>query len=147
MVAPNHEPQSAHYPTPEQLALLQAGPGEVIRSVVTELVTAAEYSVERGWQLGDLNNFPIHFCKPSFFTNLYREAPWRQRFAIMHPELTAELEDLVRPLPHRTVDESTDPSVALKFASAYDLMVHMVDRADQYVLRDDGTVDRYLLIG
>ncbi len=127
--------------SPEQNAALEAGPGRVTNPAGPFLASTSE--------MKHLNNFFMYFDTntDSFISNMYRQLPYRQRFAIIYPELTAELEAHVAGGYNPVGDTSfMETSLGRLFADAYDLMRDQVDMADPGVLLD-GEVNRYLLWG
>jgi hypothetical protein len=134
--------------SPEIVAALEQGPGMVQIPVVDELVTAEEFIAEHLQTEGfeSLGNFSGYFLPVESYSGaIYRGMACRQRFAILYPELTAELEGLAAagvsttwPGPEGIVDK--------RFAHAYTLMSGLVDRNDAAVVTSDGQVDSLLLV-
>lgn len=125
----------------DQIAALEAGPGRVINPAGLFLTPASE--------LPHLNNFFMYFESgvDSFIIGIYREQPYRKRFSIIYPDLTAQLEAEVAS-GHRFVGDFSfmDNPTGRLFAMAYDLMRDQVDLSDPQLI-SDGKVNNYLLWG
>ena len=144
--------------TPDQMAALEAGPGLVTNPVASELITPDEYrsaeyrsvNNEFGRRInidGGLGNFSAFFAPPgTAVTDAYRATPSRQRFAIIYPTFTAQLEELVSEGFTTHLDSSTGYILDPTFIEAYRLMVPLVDRSDPGVLQSDGEVSSLYLL-
>jgi hypothetical protein len=110
-------------PTPEQLRLLDAGPGRVTRRAPQWAFSSSEEFIEVA------NNFYLAFLimdsMPDGFKDIYRKRPAFQRFAILFPEQLAELEALLE-----TTGRKMGADNAIRLHEAYQLMVQLVDCRD-----------------
>lgn len=141
MVSPEqYHPSPDKELSPEQIAAIEAGPGFVTNPAGPFLAPVSE--------LGHLNNFFMYFAGPeTFIGGIYHQLPYRQRFGILYPELTVELETHVASGYNPVGDISfMETPTGRLFATAYDLMRDQVDVADPGVL-ENGQVRRYLLWG
>jgi hypothetical protein len=111
-------------PTPEQLRLLDAGPGRVTRRAPQWVFSSLEEFVEVA------NNFYLAFLimdsMPDGFKDIYRKRPAFRRFAILFPEQLAELEALLEETGRKMGADN-----AARLYEAYQLMVRLVDRDDR----------------
>lgn len=134
-------PNPYNWLSAEQIIALEAGPGRVTNPAGPFLAPASE--------IKHLNNFFMYFdtSPDSFIAGMYRELPYRQRFGIAYPELTAELEAHVAS-GYNPVGDTLfmETSTGRLFAAAYDLMRDQVDMSDPGMVVD-GEVNRYLLWG
>ena len=120
----------------EQLEQLHAGPGTVRTPV--DILSSSDIK-------NNLGNFYLHFLRSGMIPDIYRQQPHFQRFTIIYPDLTDELE--------RTLDEGTRGLTQLgeqlhslpALLNAYELMRGLVDANDPGVTQS-GVIDNKFLI-
>lgn len=129
--------------TPEQLALLDAGPGQVKHPARLATLYEVEARAREMGREAKLNNFCIYFDQEyaGISSSAMRTYPCYQRFLIVYPELNERIEAAVRGQGYQanfTVSDVLD--------EAYVAMSRLVDINDPYVIEGDKVNAYYLTI-